>query len=100
MAGVQVKLNPAGVRALLHDPGVVADLVSRGEAVADAHGGDCSVDVEIYPSGRAIVHVTDNDPKSLFREAHNQRLANALAAARAKRERPGSKWGPRKPGTG
>lgn len=92
--GKGVKLNRKGVAQLLHDPGVVKDLESRMRAAQAAYGKPTNLETEIYPSGRAIVRVTDDSEGALYRESQTGDLARALDAAGGKENPAGSKWGP------
>ena len=91
MARTRVVLNPAGVRALLHDPGVRADLTKRGERVlaaaqssAPVESGDyrasLHLEVDDHPS-RVAVHVGVSVPYGMEVEADHGTLSRALDAA-------------------
>lgn len=92
----KVRLNRAGVRELLHAPGVVADLTWRAVAVQAAFAGPTDITTRVLPSGRAIVTVTDNRVDALWRESWTGDLAQALNAAGGTREAVGNKWGPKR----
>ena len=89
---VRVRLNSAGMRALLKDPGVRADLVARGERVAaaarasapvesGAYRASIGVTVDDHPS-RVAVHVGASVPYGMEVEADHGTLSRALDAAR------------------
>lgn len=79
---VDIKLNRAGVRALLRDPKIVADLTRRGNAIAAAAGTGFVVDVEVGRS-RARVEVVTRTPEAMQREATYRSLTRAVDAGRA-----------------
>lgn len=79
---VDIKLNRAGVRALLRDPKVVADLTRRGHAIATAAGPGNEVDVEVGRN-RARVEVVTKTPEAMQREATHRSLTRAIDAGRA-----------------
>jgi hypothetical protein len=91
----RVRLIRAGVKQLLHDPGVIAHLQQRMGAVQVAYPRESTVTTEVYPSGRAIVKVVDESEGALYREASTGDLARALDAAGGKSNPRGSKWGPK-----
>lgn len=91
-----IRLNAKGVAELMQSAGVRAELETRMRRVQAEAGVPTELSVKILPSGRPVVTVTDPREDSLFREMRSGRLTRALAAADAKREPVGSKWGPRR----
>lgn len=93
MARPRVELNRGGVRAVLSDPGVQAELDRRAADVAAAARATAPVDtgqyrdsirVESGPSpidGRARATVVATAPHALLVEARTGNLARALNAA-------------------
>lgn len=77
MAQAKVKLNSAGVKALLADKGVRDELTRQAQRVQRAAPGTKLVQAT---SGgyRAVVHVVDDQPGALYREATTGALARAL----------------------
>lgn len=91
MPRVKVRLNSAAMRALLSDPGVVADLKSRAERVlssaessAPVESGDykASLHMEVveHPT-RTVVRVVADVPYAMNVEADHGTLSRALDAA-------------------
>lgn len=90
MARAKVKLNRAGIRDLLNDPGVRADLTRRAERVLAAAQADPHDETFAYERGlhieqattdRASVRVVSGDPKGHFLEARFGILTRSLDAA-------------------
>lgn len=88
--GARVRLNSAGMRALLNDDGVRADLTRRMENVLQAAQADphdetytyeSSLHIEQATTDRAAVRVRSSDPKSHVMEANYGILARALDSA-------------------
>ena len=79
MAKTRVKLNSAGVIALLNDPGVVGELERRMDRVAAAYGPAHLVTVR--HGVRTVVQVHSDKPNSFYREANSGDLARAFGAA-------------------
>lgn len=86
----KVKVLDPGVRELLQDPGVAADLARRGQAVAAAARASAPVATGAYrdsiqmttsTTDRAVVRVGSSDPKAFIIEAKTGNLARALDAA-------------------
>lgn len=86
----RVKLNRAGVRALLNDPGVRADLARRMDAVESVAEATAPVDSgehksrihrESATTDRAVERVVADADHSLAVEARTGHLARALNAA-------------------
>lgn len=98
MAKAKVKLNDAGVRELLTDDGVRADLTRRGEAVAAVARGSVptesgrardSIHLEQDTTDRAVVRVVmdpinpvTGESYGAILEAATGTLTSALDAAR------------------
>lgn len=90
MARTRVTLNRGGVRALLNDPGVRAELArhadaveSRAEAGAPVQDGEyrASIHRESATTDRAVERVVADAPHALAVEARTGNLARALGAA-------------------
>lgn len=90
MSRVRVKLNSAGMRALLNDPGLRADLTTRAERVLAAAKASAPVDSGEYrdslhivddTTDRAVVRVGSSAPHGLLVEMKTGNLARALDAA-------------------
>jgi hypothetical protein len=77
----KVKLNNAGVRALLTSPEVVADLKRRAEAIAAAAGPGMEVDEAIGPK-RARVSVRTATFEAIIAESKDRDLTSAIDAGR------------------
>ncbi len=92
----RVKLNRAGVREVLHSPGVIADLTSRMQAVERAYGNPLVITTKVTRAGRAVVTGTDPREDALWRESWTGELAASMVAAAGSRERVGANWGPRR----
>lgn len=90
MARTKVKLNHAGMRDLLRDPGVRAELTRRAELVLQEATANAPVDTGAYRDGlqiiqdttdRAVVRIAGTAPHSHLVEAKTGNLARALDAA-------------------
>lgn len=91
MARAKVRLNSAGMKALLNDPGVRADLTRRmgpvlSQAISSAPVGATgehkdSIHMEQATTDRAVVRVVADSDHSLAVEARTGNLARALDAA-------------------
>lgn len=83
--GVRVKLNAAGMRALLKSPEVRAHLTDRMQRVLSAAqaGAAEGIDYQLVQgtTDRARVSVGSESPGALFEESHTGHLARALDAA-------------------
>lgn len=89
---VRVRLNHAGMRALLHDPGVRAELVKRGERVLAAAQASAPVETGAYKASlhlvvddhpsRVAVHVGASVDYGMDVEADHGTLSRALDSAR------------------
>lgn len=78
----RLKINPAGVRALLNDPGVKADLERRARAIA-AQAGE-GMEVSVQPGrNRARATVITATTEARVAEATNRSLSAAFDAGRA-----------------
>lgn len=73
-----VKLNRAGVKELLGDPGVLRELERLAGAVARRAGSGIRVEAARSGGYRAVAHVVDDAPGALAREAKHGALARAL----------------------
>lgn len=79
--GMRIKLNQAGIRALLGDSRTRADLAARGNRIAAAAGPG----VEVRPEtnrDRAVVFVTTATPEARKAEAEQRKLSKAIDAGR------------------
>lgn len=90
MARARVKLIDSGMRALLSDPGVAADLASRAESVAEAARASApvetgayrdSIHVEADHTDRVVARVVADVPYATRVEAGHGTLTSALDAA-------------------
>lgn len=80
MAGdVKVKLNRVGVKALLCDPGVEADLLRRAQRIAAAAGEGMLAESGIGRT-RARAWVVTATPEAMHAEATSRRLSSAVQA--------------------
>lgn len=91
MRSADVRLNPAGARALLRSPGVLADLVRRAGAVAARACSSCSPDaMDNRPytahaevgKGRARASVVASSTHGKRDNAKNNTLLKSLDAGR------------------
>lgn len=78
---VKVKLNNAGVGALLASAETAADLEQRGDRIAAAAGPGHRVSVE-RNSERAIVFVTTDSTEAREAEAERRNLSSSIDAGR------------------
>ena len=90
MRDAKVKLDSAGVRALLNDAGVRAELARRADAVAAAARASAPVATGEYQASigrqsvttdRAVERVVADAPHALVVEARTGNLARAMNAA-------------------
>lgn len=81
MARARIKLNRAGVRALLRDPKVEADLARRARAIAAAAGPGHQVDSSIGRN-RARAAVITETVEAKLAEATDRDLTRAIDAGR------------------
>lgn len=90
MARAKIKLISRGMRALLTDPGVGADLERRAGRVAATARATAPVDtgayrdsigVETDVTDRVVARVVARDPKSHIIEARTGNLSRALDSA-------------------
>lgn len=90
MARAKVTLNSGGMRALLNDPGVAADLARRispvlnaAKAVAPVASGAYrdSLHIEAAVTDRVVARVVADVPYAVGVEAQTGNLARALDAA-------------------
>lgn len=78
---VTVKLNRAGVQALLKDPRILADLRRRADAIARAAGEGHTVDAQIGRT-RARAEVVTDTFEAKHAEATRRTLTSAIDAGR------------------
>lgn len=76
---VKVKLNSAGVKALLQDPGVQADLLRRAQRIASAAGEGMVAGSEVGRT-RARAWVVTATPEAMIAEARDRRLSSSMQA--------------------
>ncbi len=88
MARPRVKLNSAGIRAILGDPsghlrGLAERVLAAAQANAPVESGEyrASLHVEQVTTDRAVARVVANAPHALAVEARTGNLARALDAA-------------------
>ena len=79
---VRVELNSAGVRALLKDPGVAADLAARGERIAATAGEGFESSGVRQDRDRVAVTVRAATEEARRAEAESRALLRALDAGR------------------
>lgn len=83
MAAVRVKLNSAGIRAMLQSDEVRADVLRRAEAIRDAAGGADDFEAGAEAVGNRVmgwvVTATDEGKRA---EAESRALTRALDAGR------------------
>lgn len=87
---VRVVLNSAGMAELLSSPAIQAELMRRGERVAEAAKAIAPVETGNYRDGikawseqhkdRVVVHIGSTDDKSAIVEANTGTMARALRA--------------------
>ena len=91
MASTRIKLNSAGIAALLKSSDVRADLTARGERVLSSAQSSAPVASGAYrdslrvvqdTTDRAVVRVAANVPHAYVVEANHGTLARALDAGR------------------
>lgn len=80
-AKVTVKINRAGVRALLTGPEMQADLARRAAAIAEAAGEGMVADAGVTGS-RARAAVITQSVEAMRAEAEDRALTRALDAGR------------------
>lgn len=78
---IRVKLNPAGIRALLQSQELTADLERRGERIADAAGEGHEVTVT-QNRDRTVVFVRASTFEAKQSNAENNDLLRAIDAGR------------------
>lgn len=90
MAKVKVTLRPDGMKALLNDPGVAAEVHRRAEAVAARARASApvasgayrdSIHVQDARTDRAVARVVASVPYALLVESKTGNLTRALDAA-------------------
>ena len=81
MAKARVRLNRAGVRAILQSVKVRDDLASRARRMAAAAGPGMAVDSEVGP-GRARASVRTDTYLARRREATDKALTRSIDAGR------------------
>lgn len=79
--GLRIKINKAGVVALLTSPEVYADLTSRGNAIAEAAGNGVEVQTT-RNKDRVVVFVRTETYEAKKDEAENRSLTRAIGAGR------------------
>jgi hypothetical protein len=81
VADLRVKLNPAGMRELLRDPGVRDDLKRRADRIARAAGRGMESTASTGRN-RALAMVWTETPEAMAAEAHNRKLTRSIDAGR------------------
>ena len=81
MAGVRVRMNPKGARAILRSPEVLAELRRRADRVATVAGDGMEADGGVGPR-RARASVRTATIQARRREAKSKALTRALDAGR------------------
>lgn len=83
MPTIRIKLNSAGVRAVLQSAGVKADLRRRADAIAAAAGGAPDFESGVSVVGdRAMGYVRTATFEGRMAEARHRALTRALDAGR------------------
>lgn len=83
MASIRIKLNSAGVKAVLQSPEMQADLQRRGDAMVAAAGGSPDFEAEVSIVGdRAMGRVRTATTEGRLAEAKDRALTRALDAGR------------------
>ena len=82
MADFKFELNSAGVKALLRDPSVLADLESRARRIAASAGPGMVVDSGVTSGGRARAAVYTGSPEAIRNERGRKALTRAIDAGR------------------
>lgn len=77
----KIKINGAGIQALLRDPGVVADLEARGERIAAAAGEGMETDT-VQGKDRTSVFIRTETREARLAEAEDRALSRAIDAGR------------------
>ncbi len=82
---VRLQLNSAGFKDLLNSEAVRAELMRRGEAIAEAAGGEAAgfVAEESVAPDRVAVQVSTTTFAARAREARDRTLLSALDAGRS-----------------
>lgn len=80
MSDAQIKLNDAGMKAILRAPGVQADLRARADRIARAAGP--GMQAESHPTTRARATVWTATAQARRAEAKEHRLTRAFDAGR------------------
>lgn len=78
---LRIKLNPAGVRALLRSPEVQADLLKRGARIASAAGPDHEVETTLGRNRARVTVRTTSDAAAIAEQAHKT-LTDAIDKGR------------------
>ena len=81
MADVEFKLDAAGMRALLRDEGVKADLARRARNIAASAGPGMSTSSS-RGRNRALAMVWTDTPEAMRAEATSRKLTRAVDAGR------------------
>lgn len=79
--GIRIKLNRAGVRALLTSADVTADLASRGKRIAAAAGDGVEMQVT-RNRDRAVVFIKTETVEAKRAEAEDRTLTRSIDAGR------------------
>lgn len=80
---IRLEMNYAEMRRIMKSPGVMADLMRRGNAVRAAAGSGFMVSSRIGSTRARVSVITAND-RGRRAEAENRTLTRALDAARGR----------------
>jgi hypothetical protein len=81
VATVLIRLVPGAVEKLMKEPGVQADLVRRGQAIARAAGPGHLVDLNVESHRASVIVITDTF-EAILGEANHRNLTRAIEAGR------------------
>lgn len=81
MTRMIIKINSAGVKALLNDAGVLADLEARGERIAAAAGDGVETNT-VRGKDRPSVFIRTETNAARAAEAEDRALTRAINAGR------------------
>lgn len=77
-AKIRIELDHDGIRELLHDSGIVAEMQSVGEQIASYAGPDWEVSEPIDMPSRTILRVQATTLDALIDQAENDVLQTAV----------------------
>jgi hypothetical protein len=73
-----IKLDKAGIIALMHEPGIVSVVDQAADVVAQSAGSRYSAEKWMRRT-KYVANVVDSSPGALFREATSGNLARAIS---------------------